>query len=69
MSALILVRFRGFVLATLLAGAAPSWLASHRQPAEVLHSESRLASEPRTTKLHDHDRVKIIARRYHKTTI
>jgi predicted permease len=38
------------VLATLLAGAAPSWLASHMEPAEVLHSESRLASEPRATK-------------------
>jgi predicted permease len=36
--------------ATLLAGAAPAWLAIHTEPTEVLHSESRLASESRSTK-------------------
>jgi predicted permease len=37
-------------MATLLAGAAPAWLATNTQPAEVLHSESKLASESRLTK-------------------
>ncbi len=37
-------------LATLLAGAAPAWLASRTAPQEVLHSESRLASESRGSK-------------------
>ena len=37
-------------LATLLAGAAPAWFASHTAPQEVLHSESRLASESRGSK-------------------
>lgn len=34
-------------LATLLAGAAPAWMVSRAAPQEVLHSESRLASESR----------------------
>jgi putative ABC transport system permease protein len=34
-------------LATLLAGAAPAWFASRTAPQQVLHSESRLASESR----------------------
>jgi predicted permease len=34
-------------LATLLAGAAPAWMVSRTAPQEVLHSESRLASESR----------------------
>jgi predicted permease len=38
------------MLATLLAGAAPSWLSCRMAPQEVLHSESRLASEPRSSK-------------------
>lgn len=38
------------VVATLLAGAAPAWLATRTQPAEVLHSESKLASESRSSK-------------------
>jgi predicted permease len=38
------------MVATLLAGAAPAWLASRTEPAEVLHSESRLASESRSSK-------------------
>lgn len=38
------------LLATLLAGAAPAWLASKTAPQEVLHSESRLASESRGSK-------------------
>jgi predicted permease len=38
------------VVATLVAGAAPAWLASRTQPAEVLHSESKLASESRSSK-------------------
>jgi predicted permease len=38
------------VAATLLAGAAPAWMGSHTEPAEVLHSESRLASESRSSK-------------------
>jgi predicted permease len=33
------------VLATLLAGAAPAWMIARTSPQEVLHSESRLASE------------------------
>lgn len=35
------------LLAILLAGAAPAWMGSRTPPQEVLHSESRLASEPR----------------------
>jgi len=35
------------VLATLLAGAAPAWMVSRTAPNEVLHAESRLASESR----------------------
>ena len=35
------------VLATLLAGAAPAFMVSRTAPQEVLHSESRLASESR----------------------
>ncbi len=35
------------VLATLLAGAAPAWMVSRAAPNEVLHAESRLASESR----------------------
>jgi predicted permease len=38
------------VFATLLAGAAPAWLSSRTQPVEVLHSESRLATESRGSK-------------------
>jgi predicted permease len=38
------------VLATLLAGAIPAWISSRTQPYEVLHSESRLASESRGSK-------------------
>jgi predicted permease len=38
------------IAATLLAGAAPAWLASRTQPHEVLHSESRLATESRSSK-------------------
>jgi predicted permease len=37
-------------LATLLAGAAPAWMVSRTAPQEVLHSESRLASESRGSK-------------------
>jgi predicted permease len=38
------------VAATLLAGAAPAWISSQTQPSEVLHSESRLATESRRSK-------------------
>ena len=38
------------VLATLLAGAAPAWMIARTPPQEVLNSESRLASESRTSK-------------------
>ncbi|MGC1360127.1 MAG: ABC transporter permease [Silvibacterium sp.] len=38
------------VAATLLAGAAPAWISSQTQPQEVLHSESRLATESRSSK-------------------
>lgn len=38
------------VVATLVAGAMPAWLGSRTQPAEVLHSESKLASESRSSK-------------------
>lgn len=38
------------LLATLLAGAAPAWFASRTAPQEVLHSESKLASESRGSK-------------------
>lgn len=38
------------LIATLLAGATPAWIGSRTQPAEVLHSESRLATESRTSK-------------------
>jgi len=38
------------ILATLLAGAAPAWIGSRTQPQEVLHSESRLATESRASK-------------------
>jgi predicted permease len=38
------------VVATLVAGAAPGWLGSHTEPAEVLHSEAKLASESRSSK-------------------
>lgn len=38
------------VTTTLLAGAAPAWLGSRTQPQEVLHSESKLASESRSSK-------------------
>jgi predicted permease len=38
------------VLATLLAGAAPAWMIARTPPQDVLHSESRLASESRTSK-------------------
>ncbi|HTV04273.1 MAG TPA: ABC transporter permease [Acidobacteriaceae bacterium] len=38
------------MLATLLAGAAPAWLSSRTAPQEVLHSESKLASESRGSK-------------------
>ena len=37
-------------VATLLAGAAPAWMVSRTAPQEVLHSESRLASESRASK-------------------
>jgi predicted permease len=36
--------------ATLLAGAAPAWMVSRTAPQEVLHSESRLATESRGSK-------------------
>ena len=36
--------------ATLLAGAAPAWFGARTQPHEVLHSESRLATESRASK-------------------
>jgi predicted permease len=35
---------------TLLAGAVPAWISSRTQPNEVLHSESRLATESRSSK-------------------
>ena len=38
------------VLATLLAGAAPTWMISRTEPQEVLHSESQLATESRSSK-------------------
>jgi predicted permease len=38
------------MLATLLAGAAPAWMIARTPPQEVLHSESRLASESRSSK-------------------
>ena len=38
------------VMATLLAGAAPAWMAARTPPQEVLHSESRLATESRSSK-------------------
>jgi predicted permease len=38
------------VLATLLAGAAPGWMIARTPPQEVLHSESRLATESRSSK-------------------
>ncbi|MFZ1013421.1 MAG: ABC transporter permease [Terracidiphilus sp.] len=38
------------LLATLLAGAAPAWMVSRTAPLEVLHSEARLASEPRASR-------------------
>jgi predicted permease len=38
------------VLATLLAGTAPAWMIARTPPQEVLHSESRLASESRSSK-------------------
>jgi len=38
------------VLATLLAGAIPAWMVARTAPQEVLHSESRLASESRSSK-------------------
>lgn len=38
------------VLATLLAGAAPAWMMARTPPQEVLHSESRLATESRSSK-------------------
>jgi predicted permease len=38
------------MLATLLAGAAPAWMVSMTAPQEVLHSESRLASESQVSK-------------------
>ena len=38
------------VAAALLAGALPAWISSATQPLEVMHSESRLASEPRSSK-------------------
>lgn len=38
------------VVATLVAGAAPAWLGSRTEPAEVLHSEAKLASESRSSK-------------------
>ena len=38
------------VMATLLAGAAPAWMVARTPPQEVLHSESRLATESRSSK-------------------
>jgi predicted permease len=38
------------MLATLLAGAAPAWMSARTPPQEVLHSESRLATESSTSK-------------------
>ena len=38
------------VAAALLAGSVPAWISSATQPHEVLHSESRLASESRSSK-------------------
>jgi predicted permease len=38
------------VLATLLSGAAPAWMIARTEPQEVLHSESHLASESRSSK-------------------
>ena len=38
------------VAAAMLAGAIPAWINSRTQPSEVLHSESRLASESRSSK-------------------
>jgi predicted permease len=38
------------MLATLLAGAAPAWIIARVPPQEVLHSESRLATESRSSK-------------------
>ncbi len=38
------------LLATLVAGAAPAWMISNTPPQEVLHSESRLASESRSSR-------------------
>jgi predicted permease len=37
-------------MATMLAGAAPAWMVSRTAPQEVLHSESRLATESRGSK-------------------
>ena len=34
----------------LLAGAIPAWMSAHTQPAEVLHTESRLAGQSRSSK-------------------
>jgi predicted permease len=38
------------VLTTLLAGAAPAWMIARTPPQDVLHSESRLATESRSSK-------------------
>jgi predicted permease len=38
------------VVATLLAGASPAWMMARTPPQEVLHSESRLATESRSSK-------------------
>jgi predicted permease len=38
------------MLTTLLAGAAPAWMIARTPPQEVLHSESRLATESRSSK-------------------
>ncbi|HEX4758685.1 MAG TPA: ABC transporter permease [Terracidiphilus sp.] len=38
------------VITALLAGAAPAWIGSRTQPSEVLHAESRLASESHNSK-------------------
>jgi predicted permease len=38
------------MFATLLAGAAPAWMIANTPPQEVLHSESRLASESRSSR-------------------
>jgi predicted permease len=38
------------MLATLVAGAAPAWMSARTPPQEVLHSESRLATESRSSK-------------------